>query len=75
MATRSTQAAPLNATLGTLVTDVSAYLAAGVGNHYEARQAVWNALVARLTPVLGPIEYATPSTRATNVPDQVKADE
>lgn len=74
MATRSSEASTLNTTLGTLVTDVSAYLTAGVGDHYEARQAVWNALVSRLSPIIGPPQFKTPATVTDNVPDQVHAD-
>ena len=79
MATRTTEAATLNATLATLATDVAAYLAAGDGDVPEARQAVLSALVRRLNPGLGRIEFRTPSlgaglsTEGGIVPDEVRS--
>lgn len=71
---RSNEAAKLNETLGTLVEDVSAYLAAGCGDHHEARSVVWNVLRNRLAPVMGPIETGALSSGDVEVPDSVNAD-
>lgn len=72
--TRSTEATQLNATLDQLVEDVSAYLAAGCGDHHEARSVLWNVLRNRLAPVMGPIEGGALSSNDTDAPDSVNAD-
>lgn len=75
MSTRATEATALNTKLGELVTAISDYLAAGEGDSFEARGAVFTVIRNRLVSVLGPIEYLEQTGSATSVPDQLRADE